>query len=292
MNDAIHPTDGPEVQPCDLAGLYLVSTPIGNLRDITLRALDTLKGAEAVICEDSRVTSRLLNAYGIKKRMVVYNDHSDEGDRAKLIQTLSKGAALALVSDAGTPLLSDPGFKLVHDAMRSGVPVIPVPGPSALLPALQLSSLPSDRFLFAGFLPHKSGARKTILGELRHVPATLVFYESPNRVADTIADALAVLGDRPVALARELTKMFEECRHGTLSAFAEDAALLGTLKGECVLLIGMPHHGADSEIDVEDMLRKALKSQSLKDAASFVAAATGMPRKTVYDLALKIHGKH
>ncbi|HEY8964507.1 MAG TPA: 16S rRNA (cytidine(1402)-2'-O)-methyltransferase, partial [Alphaproteobacteria bacterium] len=163
MSDDIHSTDSEQVQP----GLYLVSTPIGNLRDITLRALDTLKGVDAIVCEDSRVTGKLLNSYGITKKKIVYNDHSDEADRNALIKQLNDGASLALVSDAGTPLLSDPGFKLVHDALRAGIRVIPLPGPSALLPALQLSGLPSDRFLFAGFLPHKQGARKTMLEDLK-----------------------------------------------------------------------------------------------------------------------------
>lgn len=289
----INPTDDNTTQPgIDIGpGLYLVSTPIGNLRDITLRALDVLRGATAIICEDSRVTGKLLNAYGIKQKMWVYNDHSDDNDRSNLLKKLADGAVLALVSDAGTPLLSDPGFKLVHDALQAGVAVIPVPGASALLPALQLSALPSDRFLFAGFLPHKQMARKTMFEELKHVPATLVFYESPNRIADSIVDALAVLGDRPVAMARELTKMFEECRRGTLAAWAADPSLLGVLKGECVFMIGAAQDTQTNSIDVEAMLLKALESQSLKDAASFVASATGLPRKQVYDLALKINGQ-
>lgn len=269
-------------------GLYLVSTPVGNLRDMTLRALDVLGAADAVLCEDSRVTGKLMQAYGLKKKLVVYNDHSDDSDRASVLSRLESGETLALVSDAGTPMLSDPGFKLVATCLERGINVVPVPGASALLPALQLSGLPSDRFLFAGFLPHKSAARRTVFTELKNARATLVFYESPNRMAESVADAFAVLGDRPVALAREITKLHEECRRGTLAAWAADESLLGVMKGEAVLMIGAGAEEQLSESDIGDALARALQTMSVKDAAEVVAKATGTPKKQVYEMALRI----
>lgn len=284
MDERIDSTDKTPVQP----GLYLVSTPIGNLRDITLRALDVLESADAVICEDSRVSGKLMQLYGLKKKLLVYNDHSDENDRAAILKRLEAGESLALVADAGTPLVSDPGYKLVHACLARGIAVIPLPGPSALLPALQLAGLPCDRFLFAGFLPNKSAARRNVFEELKSVPATLAFYESPNRIAGAIIDAHAVLGDRPAAMVRELTKIHEEARHGTLAAWAADDKLLGTLKGEMVLLISPPLHAPANEENIKAMLESALATLSVKDAAAHVATATGASRKTVYELALKI----
>lgn len=289
MMTQINSTDANEAQPAKLdAGLYLVSTPIGNLRDITLRALDTLKACDLVLCEDTRMTGKLLSAYRINAKMAVYNDHADAGDRHSALTRIEQGGAVALVSDAGTPLVSDPGFKLVHAAQKAGLPVIPVPGANALLPALQLSAMPTDRFLFGGFIPRTSAARTQFFADVKHLRATLVFYESPNRLDQSIESALGVLGDRPVALARELTKMFETCTHGTLAQWAADPTLMGTLKGECVLIIGGQTDEAATEGDVATMLRNALKTQSVKDAASFVSAATGHPKKAVYDMALKL----
>lgn len=284
MNELIDSTDTAPMQQ----GLYLVATPIGNLRDITLRALDVLKAADAVLCEDSRVTGRLMQAYNLKKKLIVYNDHSDEGDRAAVISRLAGGEVLALVSDAGTPMLSDPGFKLVAACLAQGVIVTPIPGASALLPALQLSGLPTDRFLFAGFLPHKSAARRSVFESLKNIAATLVFYESPNRMAESVADAFAVLGDRPVALAREITKLHEECRRGTLAAWTVDESLLGVMKGEAVLMIGAGAEDVASEADIEIALKKALQTMSVKDAAEVVSKATGTPKKQAYDMALKL----
>lgn len=289
MTTQINSTDINEAQPAKLqAGLYLVSTPIGNLRDITLRALDVLTACDIVLCEDTRMTGKLLSAYRINAKMVVYNDHADESDRHSAIARIQQGAAVALVSDAGTPLVSDPGFKLVQTAQKLGLPVVPVPGANALLPALQLSALPTDRFFFGGFVPRTSSARAQFFSDVKHLPATLVFYESPNRLDQTIIDALAALGDRPVALAREITKMFETCTHGTLAQWADDASLMGTLKGECVLLIGGHTDAASTQDDVLIMLRNAMKTQTVKDAAAFVSAATGHPKKSVYDMALKL----
>lgn len=289
MTDAIHSTDDTGLQPAALQpGLYLVSTPIGNLRDMTLRAIDVLTGCDAVICEDTRVTGKLLSAYNIRKKMLVYNDHSDDSDRQHILDRLQQGQALALATDAGTPLVSDPGYKLVHAAFAQGVAVIPLPGANAVLPALQMSCLPCDRFLFAGFLPNKSGARKNILSELKDVPATLVFYESPARLAECVIDALEVLGDRPAAMARELTKMHETAVHGTLAAWAADDSLLGVMKGEIVLMVGPPVHKAATQDDIAGALRRALTTMSVKDAAAHVAAMTGAQKKTVYDLALTL----
>lgn len=284
MNDPIDSTDRLPVQP----GLYLVSTPVGNLRDITLRALDVLEAADAVLCEDTRVTAKLLSAYNLRKKMIVYNDHADDTDRAGVLARLAAGEALALVTDAGTPLVSDPGYKLVAAARAAGFAVTPVPGASALLPAIQMAGLPSDRFMFAGFLPHKSAARRAVFSELRDVPATLVFYESPLRLHDAVTDALAVLGDRPVAIAREITKLHEEARHGTLAAWAADETLLGTMKGELVLLLGAPVGAALTDADISERLARAMEGMSLKDAVAAVCGATGAPKKAVYDLALRL----
>jgi 16S rRNA (cytidine1402-2'-O)-methyltransferase len=269
-------------------GLYLVSTPIGNLRDITLRALDILKECDAVICEDTRITAKLLNAYAISKKMLVYNDHATESERDAIIQKLENGQTLALVSDAGTPLLSDPGFKLVEACKAKNIAVIPVPGPSAILPALQISGLASDRFLFAGFLPHKSAARKTLFEELKNISATLIFYESPNRIAESVKDAYAVLGNRKASLVREITKVFEESHTGTLENWAADEKALGTLKGEMVLLIEKSQKTAMPEQEIRQALITAMKTMSAKDAVSFVTDLSGQSKKTVYDMALKI----
>ncbi|MCB1537876.1 MAG: 16S rRNA (cytidine(1402)-2'-O)-methyltransferase [Alphaproteobacteria bacterium] len=286
MKRHIDSTDGP---PAQASGLYLVSTPIGNLRDITLRACDVLAGCTAVVCEDSRVTGRLLQSLGITAKLVVYNDHSTESERDALLKWIEEdGASLALVSDAGTPLLSDPGYKLVHLALARGLSVVPVPGANALLPALQLAGLPCDRFLFAGFLPHKSAARRTVFAELASVPATLVFYESPQRLHDCVCDAHAVLGDRPAATARELTKMYEESRRFTLAAGAADECLLGTMKGEIVLLVGPPVESRAGLEDIDTALRRAMETLSIRDAAAHVATATGAPKKQVYDRALRL----
>lgn len=284
MNATIDSTEKQPVQP----GLYLVPTPIGNLRDITLRALDVLEAVDAVICEDSRQTGKLMQLYGFKKKLIVYNDHSDDSDRDAVLTRLESGQSLALVSDAGTPLVSDPGYKLVHAAQKAGMSVIPLPGASAVLPALQISSLPSDKFLFQGFPPHKSAARRAQFEKLKNVPVTLVFYESPNRIADTVADAYAAMGDRPAAIVRELTKIYEEVHHGTLAGWASQPDLMGTLKGEIVFLVGGAPKAEATQDDIRNALSQALESLSVKDAAAVVADALGASRKTVYDLALKL----
>ena len=268
--------------------LYIVATPIGNLGDLTMRARDILAAADLVACEDTRVTGKLLSAFGLKRPLLAYNDHNAEKVRPTLLEAVRQGKAVALVSDAGTPLISDPGYKLVRDAAEAGLAVTAAPGPSALLAALVLAGLPTDRFLFAGFLPPKSGARRTALGELASVPATLVFYESGPRLAASLADMAAVLGDRPAAVARELTKLFEEVRRDPLSALAAHYAEAGPPKGEIVIVVGAPAEPAASADTLDAALRRALASNSTRDAAALVAGETGLPRKQVYARALEL----
>ncbi|MFN4283588.1 MAG: 16S rRNA (cytidine(1402)-2'-O)-methyltransferase [Alphaproteobacteria bacterium] len=271
-------------------GLYVVATPIGNAADITLRALDVLKNVDAIACEDSRVTMKLMARHGIGTKLIAYHEHNAAEMRPKILAGLRRGSRIALVSDAGTPLVSDPGYKLVRDAIDEGLAVVPLPGPSAPLAALILSGLPSDRFLFAGFLPPKSAARRAALGELAAVPATLIFFESAQRLGETLADMADVLGARPAAVSRELTKLYEETRRGDLRDLAEHYAAAGAPKGEIVVCVG----GADaatqaaSAESLDDHLRRALANASVKDAAALVAAATGLPRKQVYARALEL----
>lgn len=265
----------------------MVATPIGNLRDITLRALDVLAGADAVLAEDTRMTRRLLDAHGIKAKVERYDDHVDERDRGGVIARLTGGAALALVSDAGTPLVSDPGFKLVRAAAEADVRIHPVPGPSAALAALVMAGLPTDRFLFAGFAPAKGGARRSWLAELATIRATLVIYETGPRLAAALADMAAVLGDRPAAVTREITKLFEEARRGSLVALAAHYAEAGAPKGEIVVVVGPPD-SAEAAPDLDAALRAALADHSVKDAAALVAAATGAPKREVYQRALAL----
>ncbi|CAA7621320.1 16S rRNA (cytidine(1402)-2'-O)-methyltransferase [Magnetospirillum sp. SS-4] len=271
------------------AGLYLVATPIGNLRDITLRALDVLAAADLVACEDTRVTGRLLQLLGLKADLTPYHDHNADKARPALIARLEAGAVVALVSDAGTPLVSDPGFRLVRDCVERGINVTALPGASAALAGLQLSGLPADRFLFAGFLPSRTVARRAALKELDAVPATLVFFESPHRAAETLADMAVVLGDRQAALARELTKMHEEVGRGLLSELAARYAATPP-RGEVVIVVAGPGEADSVAPDqLETRLGAAIADgASLKDAAALVAAETGHPRREVYALALRL----
>ncbi|MCB1556864.1 MAG: 16S rRNA (cytidine(1402)-2'-O)-methyltransferase [Alphaproteobacteria bacterium] len=265
------------------AGLYLVATPIGNLRDITLRALDVLTAADAVLCEDSRVSGKLMQAYGLKKKLVVYNDHSGPRDRGRIVSLLTQGNALALISDAGTPLIADPGYKLVRDCLDQGLAVTPIPGPNATLGALQLSGLPSDRFSFLGFLPPKSAARRTALQDWVAVPGTLVTFETGPRLLASLRDMAEVLGDRAAAVVREITKRHEESRRGTLSDLAAFYETEGPPKGEIVVVIAPPEAAVWSDAALEEALRDALKTMSVKDAAASVAKRTGVPRRKLYD---------
>jgi 16S rRNA (cytidine1402-2'-O)-methyltransferase len=272
-----------EARPLE-PGLHVVATPIGNLRDISFRALETLAAADLVVAEDTRVTKTLLAHYGVSTPLIAYHEHNAQIIRPHLLARLAAGAKLALVSDAGTPLVSDPGFKLVQEALNEGVHVSAVPGPSAVLAALVVTGLPTDRFFFEGFLPHKSGARRARLTKLAQVPGTLVFFESPRRLVETLSDCAAVLGPRPAAIARELTKMYESVRRGQLDILAQTLLEEEQLRGEIVLLIAPPQEGAAeiSEADLDAQIDAALSTHSPRDTADIIAAATGHPRRKIY----------
>jgi len=271
-------------------GLYLVATPIGNLRDITLRALDVLGAADLVLAEDTRVTGKLLSAYGLKKPLIRCDEHAEAGVASRVLAEIGAGKVVALVSDAGTPLVSDPGYRLAVDAIAAGLPVHPIPGPSSPLAALSLAGLPSDRFLFAGFTPAKSAARRTFLEELAPVRATLIFFETGPRLRASLEDMAGVLGDRPAAVARELTKLYEACIRGPLSALAADPRLAAP-KGEIVVLVGPGAEAAASEADADAALAEALSRMGPADAASEVARSLGLNRKALYRRALELKGK-
>ena len=270
-------------------GLHIVATPIGNLGDISLRALQTLAAADIVACEDTRVTAVLLRHYGIATPLLAYHDHNAERQRPKLLAALAEGKAVALVSDAGTPLISDPGYKLVGAAREAGHAVVPVPGASALLAGLVASGLPTDAFLFAGFLPPKSAARISRLGELLAVPATLVFYETGPRLAASLADMAEVLsGDRQAAVARELTKVFETVRTGTLGELAATFAAESPPRGEIVVLVGPPTAEAPSTADADRLLMELLGEKPLSEAVAEAATLTGLKRRDLYRRALAL----
>jgi 16S rRNA (cytidine1402-2'-O)-methyltransferase len=272
-------------------GLYVVATPIGNLKDVSFRALATLAAADAVLAEDTRVTKTLLAHYGITTPLVAYHEHSNEAVRERMIHRVREGQALALVSDAGTPLVSDPGYKLVQAAIEEGLPVTPIPGPSAVTSALVVSGLPTDRFFFEGFLPPKSAARRTRLQTIGPIPGTLVIFEAPHRLPEMLVDAAAVLGDRPAVVARELTKMFETVRRGPLGDLAAQFAAEGPPKGEIVVLIGEATeemNAAEVDAVLDGKLEAALKTHSIKDAAALVAADLGIPKRDVYARALQL----
>jgi 16S rRNA (cytidine1402-2'-O)-methyltransferase len=270
------------------AALYLVATPIGNLGDITLRALETIASADVLACEDTRVTRVLLDRYGIRQRPMAYHEHNAAEAGPKLIAALDQGKSVALVSDAGTPLVSDPGFRLVEQAQAAGIRVVPIPGPSAVLAALTASGLPSDAFLFAGFLPVKDGQLRTRLSQLIAVPATLIFFESPRRLADTLAAMAEVYGDRPAAIGRELTKTFEEMRTGTLGALAAHYAEAATPKGEIVVCVGPPGEAAQAPEDVDRLLLSLAGEMPASKAAAEAAKMTGQPKQELYRRLLEL----
>lgn len=289
LGTALAPEPIARPSPSKLApGLYLVATPIGNLDDITLRALKALAVADAVLCEDTRVTAKLLARFAIAAKTIPYHDHNAERMRPKILERLRRGGALALVSDAGTPLLSDPGFKLARDAIAEGLPVTALPGASAALTALLLSGLAPDRFLFAGFLPAKAVARRRALVDIKAVDATLIFYEGASRLADSVADMAAVFGDRPAAVGRELTKLFEEVRRGSLRALAAHYAAAGAPKGEIVVVVAPPGGETVAEFDLDRALTDALGGKSLRQAVEEVAAASGLKRRQIYARALQL----
>lgn len=268
-------------------GLYIVATPIGNLGDLTRRAAETLARCDAVACEDTRVTGKLLKHLGVSKPLWRYDDHSGEQDRARLVEAM-RSKAVALASDAGTPLVSDPGFRLVREARAAGIAVTTLPGPSAPLAALTLSGLPNDRFLFAGFLPVKDKARGEMLAELARVEATLIFFETAPRLIKSLAAIGEVLPGREVAVARELTKLHEECRNGTAGELRAHFEA-HPAKGEIVLLVGPPPEAAPaSEADADALLKAALGTLKPSQAAAEVARATGLDRKTLYARALEL----
>lgn len=269
-----------------------MATPIGNLGDLSPRAAETLASAGLVLCEDTRVTGRLLHHLGLRRSLLAYHDHNAAEVRPRVLDALAAGTDVALVADAGTPTVSDPGYRLVREAAARGIEVVAVPGPSALLAALSVAGLPTDRFLFAGFLPAKSAARRAALGELRPVRATLVLYEAPTRLADCLADALAMLGPRPAAIARELTKRFEEVRRGTLAELAASVAAAAPPKGEIVLVIGPPDATADALDDgaIDAALRERMASCAPSAAAAAVAELSGRPRRELYRRALALRG--
>ena len=289
------PIEGPvgSKPPALAPGLHLVATPIGNLKDITLRALEALRAADQLVCEDSRVTRKLLAAHGIERPLLTYHEHNAGEMRPRLLAALADGASVALCSDAGMPLVSDPGFKLVRAAIEAGHAVSVLPGASAPLAALVVSGLPSDRFYFGGFLPPKSAARRRALQDLAGLEASLLFLESARRLPAALADLAAILGPRQAAVGRELTKLFEEVRRGRLDELAAAFAEEGPPKGELVIVVGPPEAGsAASEVDLDARLAAALDGASLRDAVDRVAAETGLPRRRVYQRALALSAEN
>lgn len=269
-------------------GLHVVATPIGNLGDVTLRALTTLAAADLVVCEDTRVTSRLTQHYGINASLQAYNDHNAPRVRPQILARLAAGEAVALVSDAGTPMISDPGYKLVREAIEAGVTVTTLPGPSAALAALTVAGLPTDRFFFEGFLPARDGARANRLAELKSIPATLVFYESGPRLAESLAAMATTLGDRSAVVARELTKTFETVYRGTLVSLATEFGIGSDPRGEIVVIVGPPVEEKATSDDIDASLTTALATLSVKDAAASIAARLGLPRRDVYARAVEL----
>ena len=273
--------------------LYLVSTPIGNLGDISERAKETLANADLIACEDTRTTGTFLNLLGIKHGpLTAYHEHNADKAKNILIEKLKKGVNIALVSDAGTPLVSDPGFRLVRACREANLPVTTIPGANAVLSALQLSGLPSDSFYFGGFLPPKSAARKQTLDDIKNLQATLIFYDTPNRLSDTLKDILTVLGNRQMAVVREITKKFEETCINTVQNLIDYYNQNGAPKGELVLVIDRADKNqmALTEEQIDDMILKTLKTSSVRDTAEIVSQTTGLSKKQVYKRAVELNG--
>ncbi|HOV05585.1 MAG TPA: 16S rRNA (cytidine(1402)-2'-O)-methyltransferase [Kaistiaceae bacterium] len=276
--------EAPRLDP----GLYIVATPIGNLGDMTLRGLATLAAADVVACEDTRTSRVLFERFGLRSRLVAYHEHNADKMRPRILEMLGEGKTVALVSDAGTPLVSDPGYRLVAEAAAAGHAVVPIPGASAMLAALVTAGLPTDTFLFLGFLPVKASQRRRRLEEIGTIPATLVVYEAPHRLVECLADMVAIFGpDRPAAVARELTKRFETVRRGALGSLHDEFAAAEAIRGEIVVVVGPPATAA-VEIDIDAALADALARLSVKDAAEEVARIAGKPRREVYARALEL----
>src|SRR5256885_3998005 len=275
--------------PKPAPGLYVVATPIGNLGDITLRALETLAGVDLIACEDTRITRRLTERYAISAQLKPYHEHNAALARPKILERLAQGASIALVSDAGTPLISDPGFKLVREVCAAGHQVIALPGPSSVLAALAVAALPTDRFFFEGFLPSRETARRARLVELARIDATLVMFESGNRVQDTLADLADIMGGRDAAICRELTKLHEEIKRAPIAELAKAADQLET-RGEFVLVVGPPRadEGIMTQHDLDDLLRSSLSRDSVKDSVAHAVELSGRPRREVYARALEL----
>ena len=297
MNDIEKEMENPEGNPHEFtaqeskplkSGLYIVATPIGNLRDISFRALDILSKADIVMCEDTRVTRKLLNAYQIKAKLQSYNDHSDAGLREVIVNNIKDGKVIALVSDAGMPLISDPGYKLVRACEEADLYVTTIPGASAPLAALQISGMPSDQFCFVGFLPNKTGARKKLLKQWGDAPATLLAFETAPRLIASLQDIGETLGERDVAVVREITKLYEEMRKGKPRELATYYGDHGLPKGEIVLVIAPPQEKEISDAELRDMISEALKTMRTKEAAAYVAEQTGKKKNDLYNMALEI----
>jgi 16S rRNA (cytidine1402-2'-O)-methyltransferase len=272
-------------------GLHLVATPIGNLGDISARAIAVLKGCDVIACEDTRVTGKLAQAFGIPTPLISYHEHNAERMRPKILARLRDGGRVALVSDAGTPLVSDPGYKLVREVAAEGFPVFPIPGPSSALAALIVSGLPTDRFFFQGFLPAKASARKSVLTEISAIPATLIVFEAARRLDETLTEIAAVVGDREAAVGRELTKLHEEVKRGALSTLAAHYAEHPG-KGEAVIVIAPPGPKvvdvAEQELALDKRLAVLLEALGVKEAASIAADEFGLPRRDIYSRALSL----
>lgn len=270
------------------AGLYLIGTPIGNLSDITLRALDSLAGVDILYCEDTRVSGKLLKAYDIKTPMKPYHDHSNEKDRHTILKRIENGERVGLISDAGLPLIADPGYKLVTTCQEAGHMVTSIPGPSSTLTALQLSGLPSEGFTFAGFLPSAKKARQDIIHSWAQSTYSLIFFETATRLGKALADFQAIMPSRKIVVARELTKLYEEIRSGNAPELLEHYNQKGLPKGEIVLLVAPADAEQMSEQDIHDMLKKLIADHPVKEAAKIVAVQSGRRVSDLYDIALKI----
>ena len=278
------------------SGLYIIATPIGNIEDITLRALEILRKIDILACEDTRVTGKLTTVYNLPVQKIPYHDHNAEKMRPRLMDLLKKGKRVGLISDAGMPLISDPGYKLVKQCAAENIPMTCIPGATASLTALVLSGLPTDKFMFAGFLSSKIAARRTALAEIKAVPATLLFYETAPRLTKSLNDMLAILGDRPAAVARELTKKFEEVKRGSLSELVKHYQTQGNPKGEIVIVVGAACADQDeiwTEKDIDQLLLDMMDKEgmSVRDASAFVAAKSGIKKKDIYQKALLLQQK-